>query len=185
MDLLNGLARGKDGEAANVLRDDSVHRVLGLDARELRDRTSRVADGEGVRRQRAQRRVGVIEELERLVARVRDRGRDLQVLDIGDVRRACSVSASGGTMRATARDAPATLSDTDWVAEAAVAARTMDASAALVEAENILASATDARAQELGQHGAEHGFYMRTLLCPTMLRARGPFKLRYRERAMS
>ena len=54
----------------------------------------------------------------------------------------------------------------------------MDASAALVEAENILASATDERAQELGQYGAEHGFYMRTLLCPTMLRARGPFSWR-------
>ena len=85
MDLLNGLARGKDSKAADVLRDDGVHRVLGLDTRELRDRTGRVADGEGVRRQRAQRRVGVVEELERLIARVRDRGRDLEVLDVGDV----------------------------------------------------------------------------------------------------
>ena len=44
---------------------------------------------------------------------------------------------------------PATLSDTDWVADTASAERTMDASAALVEAENILASATGERAQEL------------------------------------
>ena len=94
MNLLNGFARRKDGEAADVLRDDSVHRVLGLDARELRDRTGRVADGEGVRRQRAQRRVGVVEELERLIARVCDSGRDLEVLDVGDVRGACSRSAS-------------------------------------------------------------------------------------------
>ena len=96
VNLLNRLARRKDGERVDVLRDDGVERVLGLDARELRDRARRVADGEGVRRQRAQRRVGVVEELERLVARVRDRGRDLQVLDVGDVGRACGMSASGG-----------------------------------------------------------------------------------------
>ena len=96
VNLLDRLARRKDSEGVNVLRDDGVERVLGLDARELRDRARRVADGEGIRRQRAQRRVRVVEELERLVARVRDRGRDLQVLDVGDVGRACGMSASGG-----------------------------------------------------------------------------------------
>ena len=58
------------------------------------------------------------------------------------------MSASTKTQDAS-RDLPATLSDTDWVADTASAERTIASSAALVDAENILASATGERAQEL------------------------------------
>ena len=145
---LDGLARREDGEGVEALLRGGLERVLRLDAGELRRRARGVADAERVRGQRAQRRVRVVEELERLVARVRNRGRDLQVLDVGDVGGPYSKSALTKLCDAEV-SSPATLSDTDWVADTASAERTMDASAALVEAENILASATGERAQEL------------------------------------
>ena len=78
MFLVDRFAWRENREGAAVLRDDVVHRVLRIHARELGRRAGGVADDEGVRRELAQRGARVVEELERLVARVRDRGRDLE-----------------------------------------------------------------------------------------------------------
>ena len=87
--LVDGLAGRENREGAAVLRDDVVHRVLRVDAREPGRRAGGVADHEGVRGELAQRGPRVVEELEPLVARVRDRRRDLEVLDVRDIRGAC------------------------------------------------------------------------------------------------